>query len=228
MQAIQNQSREESEGQLGAEPNAGGQTFLLAVTSRGALSTLREFDDIIIKADTNEGGHFVRIRDVGHIELDSSSYGQFFNLGGKFAAGVAIYQLAEANVQQAGNAVKATSTRLAKDMPKDFSYPLPFNATTFVLQAVTDVYESRFEAALPVLAAAAVPADHDDLVRVHTRRGAARDRDRRQRKRAPFAQDCGIFGGARFHLHRRAVDRVVLCAVAASFQTARGATPMDA
>ncbi|REG50187.1 HAE1 family hydrophobic/amphiphilic exporter-1 [Paraburkholderia sp. BL6669N2] len=152
MNAIQSQSREVSAGQLGSEPNSGGQAFQLTVTMHGALSDPREFDDIIVKADPDNGGHFVRIRDVGRTELGSSSYGQFFNLDGKPAAGIAIYQLPEANALEVGNAVKATMARLAKDMPKGVSYQLPFDTTTFVRQSVIDVYKTLFEAALLVLA----------------------------------------------------------------------------
>ncbi|WGS53796.1 efflux RND transporter permease subunit [Paraburkholderia sp. D15] len=152
MQAIQSQSRDVSAGQLGSEPNAGGAAFQLTVTLQGALADPREFDDIIVKAAPDDGGHFVRIRDVGHTELGSSSYGQFFNLDGKPAAGIAIYQLPEANALEVGNAVKATMARLAKNMPQGVSYQLPFDTTTFVRQSVLDVYKTLFEAALLVLA----------------------------------------------------------------------------
>ncbi|WP_027776002.1 efflux RND transporter permease subunit [Paraburkholderia caledonica] len=152
MQAIQSQSKDVSAGQLGSEPNAGGRAFQLTLTMRGVLSDPHEFDDIIVKADSNDGGHFVRIRDVGRTELGSSSYGQFFNLDGKPAAGIAIYQLPEANALEVGNAVKETMARLAKDMPQGVAYQLPFDTTTFVRQSVIDVYKTLFEAALLVLA----------------------------------------------------------------------------
>jgi len=152
MQAIQSQNKEVSAGQLGSEPNAGGQAFQLTVTVRGALSDPHEFDDIIVKADPSGGGRFVRVRDVGRTELGSSSYGQFFKLDGKSAAGIAIYQLPEANALEVGNAVRAAMAQLGAAMPKGISYSLPFDTTTFVRQSVDDVYLTLFEAALLVLA----------------------------------------------------------------------------
>ncbi|MDE1182486.1 efflux RND transporter permease subunit [Paraburkholderia sp.] len=151
MNAIQSQNKDVSAGQLGAEPNAGGEAFQLTVTLHGALSTPQQFDDIIVKADPDDGGHFVRIRDLGHTELGSSSYGQFFNLDGKPAAGIAIYQLPDANALDVGNAVKATMERLGKQMPQGVTYQLPFDTTRFVRQSVDDVYKTLFEAAALVL-----------------------------------------------------------------------------
>jgi HAE1 family hydrophobic/amphiphilic exporter-1 len=92
------------------------------------------------------------VRDVGHTELGSSSYGQFFNLDGRPAAGIAIYQLPEANALDVGNAVRAKMAQLATAMPKGISYQLPFDTTVFVRQSVDDVYMTLFEAALLVLA----------------------------------------------------------------------------
>ncbi|MGV2289848.1 efflux RND transporter permease subunit [Trinickia sp. YCB016] len=151
MNAIQSQNQDVSAGQLGSEPGAGGQAFQLTLTMKGGLSDPHEFDDIIIKADPSGGGRFIRIRDVGHTELGSSSYSQFFNIDGKSAAGIAIYQLPEANALEVGNAVKDTMARLGAQMPKGITYSLPFDTTTFVRQSVNDVYKTLFEAAALVL-----------------------------------------------------------------------------
>ncbi|WP_206997130.1 efflux RND transporter permease subunit [Trinickia mobilis] len=151
MQAIQSQNQDVSAGQLGSEPGSGGQAFQLTLTMRGGLTGPHEFDDIIVKADPSGGGRFIRIRDVGHTELGSSSYSQFFNIDGKSAAGIAIYQLPEANALEVGNAVKDTMARLAASMPKGIAYQLPFDTTRFVRQSVNDVYKTLFEAAALVL-----------------------------------------------------------------------------
>ena len=71
--------------------------------------------------------------------------------------------------------------------------------------------------------ACAVPADPDDLVRLHPRRRAAGARDRRRRQRAQVDRHHRVHRHARLDLPRRAVRAVVLRRDAALRGMARGA-----
>ena len=64
-----------------------------------------QFGAVIVK--TGDGGDMTRVRDIGRVELGAQTYGQFFNLDGKQAAGLAIFQSPGANaldVAQRGRA----------------------------------------------------------------------------------------------------------------------------
>ncbi|MFC0397283.1 efflux RND transporter permease subunit [Paraburkholderia rhizosphaerae] len=151
IQAIQSQSRDVSAGQLGAPPVPTGQPYQMTINVDGALTGPTQFDDIVIKGDNTNGGRLVRIRDVGHCELGAASYSQFFDLDGKPAAGIAIYQLPDANALDAGRAVQARMAALAENFPRDITYGLPFDTTRFVSASVKDVYVTLGETGLIVL-----------------------------------------------------------------------------
>ena len=71
--------------------------------------------------------------------------------------------------------------------------------------------------------ARAVPADPDDVVRLHPRRRAAGARDRRRRQRAEVDRHHGVLGHAGLDLSGRAVRADVLCRGAAVRELAGGA-----
>ena len=71
--------------------------------------------------------------------------------------------------------------------------------------------------------ARAVPADPDDVVRLHPRRGAAGAGDRRRRQRAQVDRHHGVLRHARLDLPRRAVRADVLRRGAAVRELAGGA-----
>ena len=78
-----------------------------------------EFEDIIVKTDTAAGGSrsITRLRDVARVELGAQTYSQFFTMDGKQAAGIAIFQLPEANALDIAKEVQAKLRELSKDFP---------------------------------------------------------------------------------------------------------------
>jgi HAE1 family hydrophobic/amphiphilic exporter-1 len=92
-----------------------------------------------------------RVRDIGRVELGAQTYGQFFDLDGKQAAGMAIFLAPGANALDVAGRVDARMTDLARTFPKDVAYSIPFNTTIFVSQAVHEVYKTLIEAAVLVL-----------------------------------------------------------------------------
>ncbi|ERK16350.1 RND efflux system, inner membrane transporter CmeB [Pantoea sp. AS-PWVM4] len=149
--AIKAQNRSVSAGQLGAPPANNGQQMQLTLNVNGLLSDASQFNQIVIKSSTEDGGRLVRLQDVGHAELGSSSYAQFFTMDGKPAAGIAISQLPDANALEVGNAVAAEMQKLSARMPAGMHYALPFDTTTFIKSSVNDVYSTLLIAGLLVL-----------------------------------------------------------------------------
>ena len=82
MNAIQRQNAKVAAGQLGMPPAPAGQDFQLTVNVEGALTEPAEFEHIIVKASSEQGGQITRVRDVGRVELGAQTYGQFFKMDG--------------------------------------------------------------------------------------------------------------------------------------------------
>ena len=84
-------------GQIGSPPAPAGQAFQFTLDLRGRFSDAAQFEEIAVKAETGSGGGITRIRDVGRVELGAQTYSQFMTMDGRPAAGIAIFQLPDAN-----------------------------------------------------------------------------------------------------------------------------------
>jgi HAE1 family hydrophobic/amphiphilic exporter-1 len=147
--AVQQQSQQVAAGQIGMPPAATDQSFQYTINVPGRLSDAAEFGDIIVKAD--QGGRITRLKDVARVELGAQSYNQFFKLDGQPAAGIAIFQLPEANALDVATRVEATMERLAAAFPPGLVHAIPFDTTTFVRASIDEVYRTLFIAAILVL-----------------------------------------------------------------------------
>ena len=148
---IQQQSQEVSAGQIGAPPAPKGQDFQYTLDLKGRLDDPREFENIIVRVDSANGGRITRIRDIGHAELGAQTYSESFNLDGKPAAGIAVSLLPDANAIAVSKEVRAKMDELAKSFPDGLAYVVPYDTTKFVKAAIAEVYRTLFEAAILVL-----------------------------------------------------------------------------
>jgi HAE1 family hydrophobic/amphiphilic exporter-1 len=151
--AIRQQNQEVAAGQVGTPPAASGQDFQLTVNVPGALNDVQEFEDIIVKTDSAAGGSraITRVRDVARVELGAQTYSQSFTMDGRPAAGIAIYQLPEANALDVAKQVQAQLATMAKDFPQGLKYSIPFDTTKFVSASIHEVYRTLIEAGVLVL-----------------------------------------------------------------------------
>lgn len=158
--AIKNQNKEISAGQIGAPPTVGNNPYQLTVNVPGQLTTPEEFANIIVKtlstapnqsADVSSSAKVVRLKDVGRVELGSSNYNQSARLNNKQTAAIGIYQLPGANALQVSRDVHNAVEKMSKKFPPGLKYSIPFNTTIFVDESVNEVYKTIFEAGILVL-----------------------------------------------------------------------------
>ncbi|BCA94679.1 transporter [Legionella antarctica] len=158
--AISHQNQAVSAGQIGSPPVAGQAPYQFTVNVPGQLADQEEFANIIIKsnatqpnqsANSSTSAQIVRIRDVGRVELGSSSYNQLAKLNNKATAAIGIFQLPGANALQVASEVRKTVEKMAKKFPPGMQYSIPFDTTIFVKASVNEVYMTLFEAGLLVL-----------------------------------------------------------------------------
>src|SRR5271169_3812350 len=148
---IQQQSQEVAAGQVGAPPAPKGQDFQYTLNLKGRLDDPAEFENIIVKVDSANGGRITRIRDIGHAELGAQTYSEAFNYDGQPAAGIGISLLPGANAIDAANKVKAKMDELSKSFPEGLTYVTPYDTTKFVRSAIREVYKTLVEAGVLVL-----------------------------------------------------------------------------
>src|ERR1700722_7781127 len=151
IQAIQQQSQQVTAGQIGTPPAPQGQNFQYTVNVEGRLADPAEFADIIVKINSANGGQITRVKDIGRVELGAQTYAQSFELDNKPAAGIAIFQLPNANALNVATQVNAEIAKLAKSFPPGVAYDVPFNTTRFVSASINEVYHTLIEAAVLVL-----------------------------------------------------------------------------
>jgi HAE1 family hydrophobic/amphiphilic exporter-1 len=151
IQAIQQQSQQVTAGQIGTPPAPQGQNFQYTVNVEGRLADPAEFANIIVKINSANGGQITRVKDIGRVELGAQTYAQSFELNNKPAAGIAIFQLPNANALNVATQVNAKITELEKSFPPGVAYDVPFNTTRFVSASIHEVYQTLIEAAVLVL-----------------------------------------------------------------------------
>jgi HAE1 family hydrophobic/amphiphilic exporter-1 len=147
--ALQRQSQEVTAGQVGIPPTPPGVDFQYTIELQGRLSDVDEYQNVIVK--TGDNGEVTRLRDIGRVELGAQTYGQYFTLDGKQAAGIGIYQSPGANALDVEHQVKAKMTELSRDFPQGLVYSIPFDTTVFVNASIHEVYKTLIEAAVLVL-----------------------------------------------------------------------------
>ena len=149
--AIRAQNLDVASGQVGAPPIASGQDYQLTVNVSGRLETVQEFEEIVVKTEPGDGGRITRIKDIGRVELGAQTYGQFSKLDNADSAGIAIFQLPEANALDVAEEIEAAMAAAAKKFPEDLTYSIPFDTTLFVTASINEVYKTLIEAGILVL-----------------------------------------------------------------------------
>ena len=104
--AIKNQNIQVASGQIGSAPISGEQQFEYVVQTQGRLTSVEEFENILIRELPN--GANIKVKDVAKVQLGSESYSAYGKLRGKPCANLAIYQRPGANALNVASAVKAT------------------------------------------------------------------------------------------------------------------------
>ncbi len=149
--AVQSQSQPVTAGQAGMPPTGKDQSFQYTVDIQGQLDAPEQFANIVVKAASGSGGRIVRLKDVARVELGAQTYATDFNVDGKPAAGLAIYQTPEANALAVAGAVEKKMEELKRAFPPGLAYSVPFDTTAFVRTSINEVFMTLFEAGILVL-----------------------------------------------------------------------------
>ncbi len=146
--ALKDQNRESAAGVLGQAP-ATGIDLTMPIIARGRLSSVAEFEDIVIRAGTD--GAIIRLKDVARVSLEASSYSTESGINGGNAAVININMLPGANAIDVAEAVKKEMKLIARNFPEGISYDIPFDMTTYISESIHHVYRTFAEALVLVI-----------------------------------------------------------------------------
>lgn len=155
-QAISQQNIQVVAGKLGAPPAPADQVFQFTVNALGRLSSVEDFENIIIKSHWGETAQIVRVKDVARVELSQQLFSNFAGLTGHKAAQVIVYALPGANAIKVAGEVKSAMADMSKSFPEGLKFVIQYDTTTFVNEAIHAVYETLIEAGILVLIVIAV------------------------------------------------------------------------
>ena len=146
--AIKDQNRESAAGVLGQQP-VKGLDITIPISTKGRLSTVSQFEDIVVRA--NPDGSIIRLRDVARVSLEASSYSTESGINGENAAVLGIYMLPGANAMEVAGKVKDAMKEISANFPEGLSYEIPFDMTTYISESIHEVYKTLFEALILVI-----------------------------------------------------------------------------
>ena len=125
------------------------QDFQYTIDIQSRLDDPAEFANIIVKAQTAQGGRLVRVKDIGRIELGSQTYSQ--QTYRQRQAGRRHRHLPDARRQLAagrqGSRGEDGRARRAA-FPKDLRYDIPYDTTIFVKASIDEVYHDALRGRL--------------------------------------------------------------------------------
>ena len=146
--ALKDQNRESAAGVMGQQP-VQSVDITIPITAQGRLSSVNQFEDIVIRANTN--GSIIRLKDVARVSLEAASYNTESGLNGANAAVLGIYTLPGANAIQVAKDVKQAMEEISRNFPEGLHYEIPFDMTTYISESIHEVYKTLFEALLLVV-----------------------------------------------------------------------------
>ena len=142
--AIASQNKLISAGIIGSPPNPGSQRVTAPIVVNGELSTVAEFEDIILRSDIS--GSTVRIRDVARVEIGADNYQFGARLNGKPTAAFAISLATNANALSTAEGIKARMEELSQFFPGNITYSIPYDTSPYVELSIEQVVHTLLEA----------------------------------------------------------------------------------
>ena len=164
--ALEEQNVEVPAGQLGVPPSDPKQSYQMAVRVEGRLTDPRQFENIIIKSNSQNtsqgvaapgnGSGIVLLKDVGRAELGAESYDTNLRYGDRTfssgdAVGIGVQQLSNANALDVDKRCKAVLAELQKSFPPGLQGFIAVDTTTVVSDSIREVEKTLTEAIVIVI-----------------------------------------------------------------------------
>src|SRR5262245_47721957 len=147
--AIKEQNIQAPAGQVGQPPAGGDQSFQYSLRVRGRLIEPAEFSNIIV--GSRPDGSFIRVRDVGRVELGGKDYNYSTRFRGGAGVLMAVSLAPGANAMETAELVRSELQSLKSVFPAGLDYKIMYDTSDFVSASIEEVVHTFFEALVLVL-----------------------------------------------------------------------------
>ncbi len=137
--ALAEQNIEAAPGKLGEQSDV---AYEYVLRYKGRLKTPTEYEDIIIKSNTD--GQTLHLKDVARVELGVLSYSVSLLNNGQPAVMGMVQQIAGSNATQIAKDVKAELEKQAKNFPPGLEYTIEQDVTEFLFASIEEVVKTLF------------------------------------------------------------------------------------
>jgi len=120
-----------------------GQMISLDLTADTDIGSVEAFRDLVIK---RTDGATIRIEDVADVELGAESYDTSVNFNGIPSTYIGIDTAPGANVLDVAAGVREAFSEIKSQLPTGLKASIPYDATEFVEQSITEVVKTLIEA----------------------------------------------------------------------------------
>ena len=135
--AIQSQNKQASIGSIGKSPVNTDQPLVYSLTTQGRLSSVRDFENIILRT-TAQGG-LVKLRDVAQIELGRETYAYDSGFNGQPAAMMLLKQASGSNALQVMAGARKVIDQLTPNLPSDTKFVVGYDSTDYVRATIREI-----------------------------------------------------------------------------------------
>ncbi|MGH8183697.1 MAG: efflux RND transporter permease subunit, partial [Rhodanobacteraceae bacterium] len=149
VKAIREQNVQVAAGKLNAPPGPSDSAFQLNINTRGRLSSVDDFKDIIVRTDSD--GSVVHLSDVARVQLGADQYALRSLLNNQEAVAIPIFARPGSNAIQISDEVRATMARLKQQFPQGVDYRIVYDPTVFVRDSIKAVVHTLLEAIVLVV-----------------------------------------------------------------------------
>jgi multidrug efflux pump len=146
--AVSEQNSNVTVGTLGGQPSPEGQRLTIPLSAQSQLSTVSEFERILLRVDPD--GSTVFLGDVARIEIGQESYGGASRYNGQPAAGFGVNLASGANAVDTASAVREVLAGIAPSLPEGVDIVYPYDTSPFVEESINQVYHTLAEAVVLV------------------------------------------------------------------------------
>jgi HAE1 family hydrophobic/amphiphilic exporter-1 len=145
MKAIEEQSVIGRPGRLGQATGLRSQALEYVLTYKGRYNKPEQYQSIIIRA--NPDGGFLRLKDLGKVELGSEFFDIYSNMDGHPSASIVLKQTYGSNASQVIKDVKLKLEELkAHSFPAGMDYEISYDVSSFLDASIEKVLHTLAEA----------------------------------------------------------------------------------
>jgi HAE1 family hydrophobic/amphiphilic exporter-1/multidrug efflux pump len=146
---IREQNRDFPAGMVGREPAPPGTELTIPVITRGRLSEVAEFEELIVRALPD--GSAVRLKDIARVELGPQSYDLEGRFKGRPTTFLITFLAPGANALETAQRIRAEMANLSTIFPSGVHYDIPYDTAKFIEVSIKEVVKTLFEALVLVI-----------------------------------------------------------------------------